>query len=74
MQMEESFDRLEAGTLESPNDLEILLPRLIADPGVHLRRTVTVPQDRTSGPEIRPESSRSRRCLGVMALRHDGAW
>jgi hypothetical protein len=38
MQMEEAFDRLEAGTLESPNELETWLPSR---------------PDRPSGPEIR---------------------
>jgi hypothetical protein len=42
MLMEEAFDRLEAGTLASPDDLESLIPQLVADPGARLRHPMTV--------------------------------
>ncbi|HTE53818.1 MAG TPA: HEXXH motif-containing putative peptide modification protein [Kofleriaceae bacterium] len=42
MLMEEAFDRLESGTLASPDDLESLIPQLIARPEVHLRHAATV--------------------------------
>jgi hypothetical protein len=42
MLMEEAFDRLEIGALASPDELEVLLPELVADPRARFRHEASL--------------------------------